>query len=41
MIIGGAITGFLSGLIGSAGPIGATFFLSLNLNPVSLLQVKP
>jgi len=37
MIIGGAITGFLSGLIGSAGPIGATFFLSLNLNPVSYI----
>lgn len=35
IITGGAITGFLSGLIGSAGPIGAAFFLSLDLSPVS------
>lgn len=37
MIMGGGITGFLSGLIGSAGPIGAAFFLSLDLLPVSYI----
>lgn len=31
MFLGGGITGILSGLAGSAGPIGAAFFLSLNL----------
>ncbi|MCW0485043.1 sulfite exporter TauE/SafE family protein [Gaoshiqia sediminis] len=31
MLVGGGLTGFLSGLIGSAGPIGAAFFLGLNL----------
>ncbi|SDZ85528.1 Sulfite exporter TauE/SafE [Bizionia paragorgiae] len=31
MLIGGGLTGFLSGLIGSAGPIGAAFFLGLDL----------
>ncbi len=31
MLLGGALTGFLSGLIGSAGPLGAAFFLELNL----------
>jgi uncharacterized protein len=31
MLLGGALTGFLSGLVGSAGPLGAAFFLSLNL----------
>jgi uncharacterized membrane protein YfcA len=35
MLIGGGILGFLSGLIGSAGPIGAALFLSLDLSPVS------
>jgi uncharacterized membrane protein YfcA len=33
MVIGGALTGFLSGLAGSAGPLGAAFFLQLNLPP--------
>ncbi|MHA6522926.1 sulfite exporter TauE/SafE family protein [Tessaracoccus sp. G1721] len=32
---GGALTGFLSGLIGSAGPLGAAVFLSLGLPPVT------
>lgn len=32
---GGALTGFLSGLIGSAGPLGAAVFLSLGLSPVA------
>lgn len=31
MLFGGGLTGFLSGLTGSAGPIGAAFFLGLNL----------
>ncbi len=31
MLIGGSLTGFLSGLAGSAGPLGAAFFLGLNL----------
>lgn len=31
MLIGGGLTGFLSGLAGSAGPFGAAFFLGLNL----------
>ncbi len=35
MIIGGGITGFLSGLAGSAGPPGAAFFLGLNLSAVA------
>lgn len=32
---GGAATGFLSGVAGSAGPLGAAVFLSLGLPPVS------
>lgn len=35
MLIGGGVVGLISGLIGSAGPIGAALFLSLNLPPVS------
>lgn len=31
MFWGGALTGFLSGLVGSAGPVGPYFFLGLNL----------
>ncbi len=31
MCIGGGLTGFLSGLAGSAGPLGAAFFLGLDL----------
>jgi uncharacterized membrane protein YfcA len=37
MLWGGGLTGFLSGLIGSAGPLGAAFFLSLNLSPSAYL----
>ncbi|QCX34278.1 sulfite exporter TauE/SafE family protein [Caloramator sp. E03] len=37
MLIGGAVTGLISGLVGSAGPIGAALFLSLNLSPVSYI----
>jgi uncharacterized membrane protein YfcA len=35
MVFGGALTGFLSGLAGSAGPTGAIFFLGLNLPPLA------
>lgn len=35
LVAGGALTGFLSGLVGSAGPLGATIFLSLGLPPVA------
>ncbi|MFN3316477.1 MAG: sulfite exporter TauE/SafE family protein [Raineya sp.] len=31
MLLGGGLTGFLSGIAGSAGPLGAAFFLGLNL----------
>lgn len=31
LFVGGGLTGFLSGIAGSAGPLGAAFFLSLNL----------
>lgn len=35
MVSGGGVTGFISGLVGSAGPLGAAVFLSLNLSPTS------
>ncbi|AXJ96457.1 MULTISPECIES: sulfite exporter TauE/SafE family protein [unclassified Sphingomonas] len=35
LIIGGAVVGLLSGLVGSAGLLGAAIFLSLNLPPVA------
>lgn len=34
LVAGGGVTGFLSGLVGSAGPLGAAIFLSLGLPPV-------
>jgi len=37
MLIGGGLTGLLSGLAGSAGPLGAAFFLGLNLTPVAYI----
>lgn len=37
MFIGGCIVGLISGLVGSAGPIGAALFLSLGLPPVSYI----
>jgi hypothetical protein len=37
IVLGGGITGFISGLVGSAGPIGAALFLSLNLPPISYI----
>lgn len=35
LVGGGAAVGFLSGLVGSAGPLGAAIFLSLKLPPVA------
>ncbi|HML39588.1 MAG TPA: sulfite exporter TauE/SafE family protein [Bellilinea sp.] len=35
LILGGGVVGFLSGLVGSAGPIGAVIFLTLGLPPVA------
>lgn len=35
LCISGGIVGFLSGLVGSAGPLGAAIFLSLGLPPVA------
>ena len=37
LLIGGAVTGGLSGLAGSGGPIGAAVFLSLELTPVAYI----
>lgn len=37
MLTGGASVGLISGLVGSAGPIGAALFLSLNLTPTSYI----
>ena len=37
MIVGGGVTGLLSGLIGSAGPLGAAIFLALGLPPVAYI----
>lgn len=35
LVAGGALVGFLSGLVGSAGPLGAAIFLTLNLPPLA------
>lgn len=37
LIAGGGIVGFLSGLVGSAGPLGAGIFLSLGLPPAAYI----
>ena len=37
MLIGGGLTGLLSGLAGSAGPLGAAFFLGLNLTATAYI----
>jgi uncharacterized membrane protein YfcA len=37
MLVGGAVTGALSGLAGSGGPIGAAAFLTLGLPPVAYI----
>jgi uncharacterized protein len=35
LLVGGALTGFLSGITGSAGPLGAAFFLGLDLPAIA------
>jgi len=35
LLVAGGVVGFLSGLVGSAGPLGAAIFLSLGLPPVA------
>lgn len=40
LLIGGAVTGGLSGLCGSGGPIGAAVFLSLGLPPVAYIATE-
>jgi len=37
LVMGGGMVGFLSGLVGSAGPLGAAIFLSLGLPPVAYI----
>lgn len=37
LLLGGALTGFLSGIAGSAGPLGAAFFLGLDLSAISYI----
>lgn len=37
MLLGGSLTGLLSGLVGSAGPLGAAFFFGLNLAPTAYI----
>jgi uncharacterized membrane protein YfcA len=35
LVTGGAVVGFVSGVVGSAGPLGAAIFLTLGLSPVA------
>jgi uncharacterized protein len=37
LVSGGGVVGFLSGLVGSAGPLGAAIFLTLDLPPVAYI----
>ncbi len=37
MLLGGGLTGLISGLAGSAGPLGAAFFLGLNLTSTAYI----
>ncbi|WP_198291301.1 sulfite exporter TauE/SafE family protein [Methylosarcina fibrata] len=37
LVMGGGVVGFLSGLVGSAGPLGAAIFLSIGLPPVAYI----
>jgi hypothetical protein len=37
LVVGGGVVGFLSGLVGSAGPLGAAIFLSLGLPPTAYI----
>lgn len=38
MFLGGVVVGFMSGLVGSAGPMGSALFLSLDLSPISYIS---
>jgi len=38
LVMGGGMVGFLSGLVGSAGPLGAAIFLSLGFPPVAYIS---
>lgn len=38
LFVGGIATGFLSGIAGSAGPLGAACFLGLNLSPIAYIS---
>jgi len=38
LFVGGIATGFLSGIAGSAGPLGAACFVGLNLSPVAYIS---
>ncbi len=37
LVMGGGMVGFLSGMVGSAGPLGAAIFLSLGLPPAAYI----
>lgn len=37
LLLGGALVGLISGLVGSAGPLGAAVFLTLDLPPVAYI----
>jgi uncharacterized membrane protein YfcA len=38
LLIGGILTGFMSGIAGSAGPLGAACFVGLNLPPLAYIS---
>jgi uncharacterized protein len=38
LVCGGGVVGFISGMVGSAGPLGAAIFLSLGLPPVAYIS---
>jgi uncharacterized protein len=40
LVVGGATVGLVSGLVGSAGPLGAAIFLSLGLSPLAYLATE-
>jgi uncharacterized membrane protein YfcA len=40
LTIGGGVVGFLSGLVGSAGPLGAAIVLSTNLAPAAYIATE-
>jgi uncharacterized membrane protein YfcA len=40
LVLGGGSVGFLSGLVGSAGPLGAAIFLNLGLSPIAYVATE-